>query len=62
MFNQNSSTNTKNNEAGKFYLIFDCSRTGHSRLAVWKDDIKLINEISERNPEYSRSFKNKNNR
>lgn len=28
-------------------------------LKIFKDDIKLINEISKRNPEYSRSFKNK---
>ena len=129
MFNQNSSTKTKNIKVGKFYLIFDGSRTGHPGLVVWKDDnknrylvirldsdkpgedtkeqrkvrhitklkhptsqnvinsyvknrptmckrkdigskpliglkifkddIKLINEISKRNPEYSRSFKNK---
>ena len=40
MSNQNSSTNTKNIEVGKFYLIFDGSRTGHPGFVIWKDDEK----------------------
>ena len=40
MSNQNPSTNAKNIEVGKFYLIFDGSRTGHPGLVVWKDDKK----------------------
>ena len=41
MSNQNSSTNTKNIEVGKFYLIFDGSRTGHPGFVIWKDDEKM---------------------
>ncbi len=40
MSNQNSSTNIKNIEVGKFYLIFDGSRTGHPGFVIWKDDEK----------------------
>ena len=38
MSNQNSSTNTKNIEVGKFYFIHDGSKTGHPELVIWKDD------------------------
>lgn len=38
MSNQNSSTNTKNIEVGKFYFIYDKSCSGHPGLVVWKDD------------------------
>lgn len=129
MVDKNLSAITKHIEVGKFYLIFDGSRTGHPGFVVWKDDeknrylvlrldsdkpdeitkeqrhvrhitklkhptskevinsyvknrptmckrkdisakslvgisfhvddIKMINDISKRKPEYSRSFKNK---
>lgn len=129
MKQNNQTNNTRTIEVGKFYLIFDGSRTGHPGYVLWKDDsknqylvlrldsdkygettkeqrkirhitklkyptsnnvvnsyvknrptmckrkdlgkkplvglsfhkqdMKLISEISERNPEYSRSFKNK---
>ena len=35
---KNSSPITKNIEIGKFYLIFDGSRTGHPGFVVWKND------------------------
>ena len=40
MSNKSSSPITKNIEVGKFYLIFDGSRTGHPGFVVWKDDEK----------------------
>ena len=40
MSNQNSSTNTKNIEVGKFYFIHDGSKTGHPGFVIWKDDEK----------------------
>lgn len=129
MLDKKTSLQPKNIEVGKFYLIFDGSKTGHPGFVVWKndetnrylvirldsdkpnettkeqrrvrhisklkhptsddvinsyvknrptlckrkdiggrplsgiafhrDDMKMIEEISKRNPEYSRSFKNK---
>lgn len=38
MSNQNSSSNTKNIEVGKFYFIHDKSHTGHPGLIIKKDD------------------------
>lgn len=29
----------KNIEIGKFYLVFDGSKTGHPGLVIWKDDV-----------------------
>ena len=40
MPNQKLSPITKKIEVGKFYLIFDGSRTGHPGFVVWKDDEK----------------------
>ena len=40
MSNRKTSPITKNIEVGKFYLIFDGSRTGHPGFVVWKDDEK----------------------
>ena len=34
----NKKDTIKNIEVGKFYLIFDGSRTGHPGFVVWKDD------------------------
>lgn len=35
----NSATNnTKTIEIGKFYLVFDGSKTGHPGLVIWKDN------------------------
>lgn len=38
--NHNQPKPIKNIEVGKFYLIFDGSRTGHPGYVVWKDDEK----------------------
>ena len=32
----------RNIEVGKFYLIFDGSKTGHPGLVIWKDDTKNL--------------------
>lgn len=32
----------RNIEVGKFYLIFDGSKTGHPGLIIWKDDSKNL--------------------
>ena len=40
MSNQKSTTNTKNIEVGKFYLIFFFFLTGHPGFVFWKDDEK----------------------
>ncbi len=39
MSNQNSSTNTKTIEVGKFYFIHDGIKTGHPGYLVWKDEV-----------------------
>jgi len=40
MSNKNPASTTKKIEVGKFYLIFDGSRTGHPGFVIWKDDKK----------------------
>ena len=30
----------KNIEVGKFYLVYDGSKTGHPGFIIWKDDLK----------------------
>lgn len=40
MVDKNLSAITKHIEVGKFYLIFDGSRTGHPGFVIWKDDEK----------------------
>lgn len=35
---ENKTDSTKSIEVGKFYLVFDGSKTGHPGLVIWKDD------------------------
>lgn len=60
----------KNIEIGKFYFIHVGSKTGHLGFVVWKDvgiilpnlhihqdDMRLIKQILQRNPEMSPSLR-----
>ena len=40
MKQNNQTNNTRTIEVGKFYLMFDGSRTGHPGYVLWKDDSK----------------------